>query len=113
MSHEQAIDEIEKALRERYHVPTLKGLGVLPGAVEVARGGDYGPLRAALEGREMYRWHGAIDAALAELDSPEIEADEASEIEGKVEERPEGADEGRQDGTFLPDEEERKPTRRR
>ena len=62
-----AIDTIEQALRERYNVASLSGVGVLAHAIAAARAGDTAPLRDALDGRELYRWHHDIHAALAEL----------------------------------------------
>lgn len=69
MTHEEAIDQIVQALKDRYHVPTLNGLGAIPGAVAVARDGDMQPLIDVLDGREMYRWQGDVDEALEALKS--------------------------------------------
>lgn len=65
-----AIDIIEAALLERYNVRSLDGLGtLLPEAVQAARNGEWGPLDAALAGRELYRWRDTVDAALANRDA--------------------------------------------
>lgn len=80
------VDRIERLLCERYNVRSLDGLGALPGAIEAARGGDLGPLRAALEGRELYQWGPAIVAAL------------------RVDAEVSGAGEGSQEIPSLPDE---------
>lgn len=58
---DESIDQVEAALKQRYSVSSLDGLGPLPEAIEAARAGNLGPLRAAMRGREMYRWR---DAAL-------------------------------------------------
>lgn len=65
MSYVDAIDQLEQAIRQRYHVESLRGVGTLGDAIAAARNGDLKPIEAALEGREMYRWREAVDAALA------------------------------------------------
>ncbi|MGE0227767.1 MAG: hypothetical protein AB7I38_11010 [Dehalococcoidia bacterium] len=84
-----AIDTVERLLCERYNVRSLDGLGALPGAIAAARGGDLGPLRAALEGRDLYQWRRGIEAALAEAEG-EIEAEPAPEPKSKPKRAPRG-----------------------
>lgn len=73
------VDTIERLLCERYNVRSLDGLGALPGAIEAARGGDLTPLRAALEGRELYRWGPAIADAVAAAEAGDDEPEPAAE----------------------------------
>ena len=64
-----AVERIEAALRERYNVDSLEGLGPFPAALAAARAGDSGPLREAVASREMYRWAPAIEESLAALEA--------------------------------------------
>lgn len=68
-----AIDRIETALKERYNVSELPAH--LASAVATAKDGSIGRLEALLEGRELYRWHGAIHTALDEARTEESPAD--------------------------------------
>lgn len=72
------IDAIQRLLCQRYNVSGLDA-GELSHSLAVARGGDLGPLRAALDARELYRWTDAIYEA---LDAPEAEAETEPEAEG-------------------------------
>ncbi len=75
------IDTAERLLCARYNVVSLDDVGPFADAVRSARGGDLGPLRAAVRDREMYQWGAAIEIALAEPDVPPLGSpvDEASE----------------------------------
>ena len=99
-----AIDTVERLLCERYNVASLDGLGSLPGAIESARSGDLTPLRAALAGRELYRWERPIEEALAlaaRVDEPteagDAEPEEPLTVETAADDgvqvEPEGSDE--------------------
>lgn len=72
------IDAIERLLCQRYNVAALDG-GELSAGLVAARTGNVGPLRAALDARELYRWRDAIYEA---LDAPEAEAETEPEAEG-------------------------------
>lgn len=73
-----AIDTVERLLCERYNVRSLDGLGAIPEAIEAARRGDLAPLRAALDGRDLYRWGPLIMAALHGADSVVVGGEEGS-----------------------------------
>lgn len=76
------IDAVERLLCERYNVRALDGAEELAAAIETARKGDAGPLKAAIAEREMYRWHDAIHAALrADEGEPESTEEAAEEAE--------------------------------
>lgn len=69
------LDAIERALCERYNIPSLDG--VLADALAQARSGDEVQLRALLAAREMYGWRETIWAALDARGEPEAEEAEA------------------------------------
>ena len=72
------IDAIERLLCQRYNVNALDG-GELSAGLVAARAGNLGPLRAALDARELYRWTDAIYEA---LDAPEAVTETEPEAEG-------------------------------
>lgn len=90
------VDTIERLLCERYNVGSLDGIGALSGAIAAARGGDLGALRAAIAGRELYRWRGDIEAALEQA-----EAEAAAEPEPEA--RPKRQSRARKDAPPEPE----------
>lgn len=79
------LDAIQRLLCQRYNVNALDG-GELSTGLAQARNGNLGPLRAALDLREFYRWrdpiYEALDAEVAAEPNtePEVEGIESLTI---------------------------------
>lgn len=58
------IERIEAALKERYNVRELPRQ--MAAAVDAAKNGSLSALESMLDGRELYRWAGDVQAALTE-----------------------------------------------
>lgn len=75
-----AIDNLERALCARYHVPSLDGVGALGDAIAAARNGDLTAIAEAMDGREMYRWSEPAAAAIAAAEKAmEVPASDGAE----------------------------------